>query len=229
MQLALGGKGSNITQIENLYINAHVDLEEIKPLIRSVLDELEHDQPEKGLSNLSVACLRLAEKVKGEYVRPALLIAAQNANLIPESALMAMTIHEIFCEMSFDANALTLEAYVSCFANKIEKLLSFTDLPSGLDWMDNLFMTRMLYFYDKKWNQNMRMDNMLQNIILKKYYNGTNGAFLHQVWYTHADLRRTSSWHDQIPMPFGLTLAGIALSRVYLEYRGVNPSYVENF
>lgn len=229
MQLAIGGKGSHITQIENLYINAHVDLEEIKPLIRQVLDELEQEQPEKGLSNLSAACLRLAEKVKGEYVRPALLIAAQNANLIPESALVAMTIHEAFCEMVFEDNTLTLEEYVGHFAYKTEKLMSFADLPSGLDWMDNLYMTRMLYFYDKDWNQNMRMDNMLKKIILKNYFNGTNAAVLHKVWYSHDSLCMTSRWHDQIPKPFGLTLAGIALSRVYMEYRGVNPSHVENF
>ena len=56
-----------------------------------------------------------------------------------------------------------------------------------------------------------------------------NHERLHNVWYSHTAPKEVSDWYNRIEMPFGLTLAGIALARVYIEYRCVNPSYLEEF
>lgn len=73
------------------------------------------------------------------------------------------------------------------------------------------------------------MNEMLKRIVLKNYFDGSNAANLQQIWNSHAVLSTITGWHDRIPRPFGLTLAGVALARVYIEYKGINASGIERF
>lgn len=228
MQVAITGKNSNVLQVDNLNIISHVEMDDLLPQIREVVEDLMKEQPEKGLTNLSIACLKLAGVVECEYVRSALLIAAQNANFVPESALVSMSIFEMLCEMKF-SNQLDLKQYVDCFDVKIEKLLGFSGLPQGMNWLDNLYMTRMAYIYKGSILDKANMSRLLRDKVLKKFCGGINQMEWHNEWYSRPALRTISKWYDNIHVPFGLTLAGIALSRVYMEVRGVNPSEIEKY